>query len=160
MGEWISVKKELPKEGESVLVTIEDLNGFDSVKRTVRVGRWSSTISGLDGRNHYWEVSGENGQNAYRRITAWKPLDEPYVPEDACAEETQKRDWISVYNELPDDERKCIIQYYTGDDGDCPPHYAFAWFNHLTKNWIDLYSSTKYGDDIDIFAWAEMPGSR
>ena len=80
---WVPVKDRKPKEDDPVLVSIEDLNGFDNVKRTVRVGKWSSVLVGssLDSYQHEWKICGENGENCYRRVTAWKPLDEPYMPE-------------------------------------------------------------------------------
>ena len=157
MSEWISVKKELPKEAVCVLVSIEDLNGFDDIKRTVRVGRRTSTISGLDSRSPYWEVEGENGENVFRRITAWKPLDDPYVPKIAQAKGTEVNKWILTDDRLPDNERKCIISFYYKDDEDDTTMYAFAWFNQITRKWTDLYDDFDYGNDVEIFAWAELP---
>lgn len=157
MSEWISVKKELPEEGVCVLVSVEDLNGFDNIKHTVRVGKWTSTISGLDSRSHFWQIEGENGENAYRRITAWKPLDDPYVPEILHIEGTQTNKWISTDDGMPDNERNCMIAFYRKDDTNYTSTYAFAWFNHITQQWTELYSGVEYGDYVEIYAWAELP---
>lgn len=149
MSEWISVKERLPKQDEVVLITIEDLDGFDNIKRSVRIGKYFSKLVSLDSYRQEWQIDGESGINNYRRITAWKPLDEPYK-----SIETEYK-WISVKDELPDDERNCIILFYENEDVE--PTYAFAWLNKCTHEWIELYSGCAYGKDLDIRAWAEIP---
>ena len=151
MSEWIPVKDQLPKQDEVVLVTIEDLDGFDNIKQTVGVGKWASELIGssLDSYRHVWKIDGENGENCYRRITAWKPLDKPYE-----SPRTEYK-WISVKDRLPDNEWDHIILFYA--QGDIEPTYAFAWLNQRTHEWIELYSGCAYGKDLDIRAWSEIP---
>lgn len=149
MSEWIPVKDQLPKEDEVVLVTIEDLDGFDNIKRSVRIGKYFSRLGSLDSYRQEWQIEGEGGINNYRRITAWKPLDEPYVPPKT------KYKWISAKDRLPEHEQDCIILFYAPNDSE--PTYAFAWLNNCTHRWIEMYSGYEYGNDLDIKAWAEIP---
>lgn len=159
MSDWISIKEELPTEGESVLVTIEDLNGFNDIRRTVRIGRWMLTLSQFDNKSHNWEISGENGENAYRRVVAWKPLDEPFVPKMDETETENK--WNLSVDRLPDTDRTVIVVIGSSSSCNLFPVCRLAHFDKKQNKWIEEHNQSVQHEPNDpkynILAWAEMP---
>jgi len=80
---WIPVSERPPEEFQRVLVTIVNYKGDKIVRVAEYYSRKGKGVFQIKENREQWEV-GEKG------LLAWKPLPEPYVPDNNAGEKEKK----------------------------------------------------------------------
>lgn len=84
--EWIPGSEDLPddrrapQDGEEVLVTVQTLCGFDNIRTSIEIAKysaWGGKYKVLSGKDEDEELT-VNPLFGYKRVTAWAHLPEPY----------------------------------------------------------------------------------